>query len=101
MLGKGEGKIINTASMASLLVPHPQQQTAYNASKAAGGLVNKSACLLRWQQAKAVPWRLKACREDNLKGVCVPPPVGPTPHDLSSAVFACNVLHTVAVCLQW
>eukprot|EP00882_Tetradesmus_deserticola_P002628 GHRQ01002795.1.p1 GENE.GHRQ01002795.1~~GHRQ01002795.1.p1 ORF type:complete len:589 (+),score=311.88 GHRQ01002795.1:153-1919(+) len=35
MLGQGYGKIINTASMASLLVPHPQKQAAYNASKAA------------------------------------------------------------------
>lgn len=31
----GHGKIINTASMASLLVPHPQKQIAYNASKSA------------------------------------------------------------------
>lgn len=31
----GRGKIINTASMASLLVPHPQKQIAYNASKSA------------------------------------------------------------------
>jgi NAD(P)-dependent dehydrogenase (short-subunit alcohol dehydrogenase family) len=29
------GKIINTASMATLLVPHPQKQIAYNSSKAA------------------------------------------------------------------
>jgi NAD(P)-dependent dehydrogenase (short-subunit alcohol dehydrogenase family) len=29
------GKIINTGSMASLIVPHPQKQAAYNASKAA------------------------------------------------------------------
>lgn len=36
MLAAGHGKIINTASMASLLVPHPQKQAAYNASKAAG-----------------------------------------------------------------
>jgi hypothetical protein len=36
MLARGRGKIINTASMASLLVPHPQKQAAYNASKAAG-----------------------------------------------------------------
>jgi NAD(P)-dependent dehydrogenase (short-subunit alcohol dehydrogenase family) len=36
MLAQGCGKIINTASMASLLVPHPQKQAAYNASKAAG-----------------------------------------------------------------
>lgn len=35
MLKQGRGRIINTASMASLLVPHPQKQIAYNASKAA------------------------------------------------------------------
>lgn len=36
MLSQGHGKIINTASMASLVVPHPQKQAAYNTSKAAG-----------------------------------------------------------------
>ena len=35
MLAHGGGKIINTASMASLIVPHPQKQAAYNASKSA------------------------------------------------------------------
>ena len=35
MLANGYGKIINTASMASLLVPHPQKQAAYNCSKSA------------------------------------------------------------------
>jgi len=35
MLAHGGGKIINTASMASLIVPHPQKQAAYNCSKAA------------------------------------------------------------------
>ena len=35
MLAAGYGKIINTASMASLIVPHPQKQAAYNASKSA------------------------------------------------------------------
>lgn len=34
MLPAGYGKIINTASMASLIVPHPQKQAAYNTSKA-------------------------------------------------------------------
>jgi NAD(P)-dependent dehydrogenase (short-subunit alcohol dehydrogenase family) len=34
MLAAGYGKIINTASMASLIVPHPQKQAAYNAAKA-------------------------------------------------------------------
>ena len=35
MLKQKKGTIINTASMATLLVPHPQKQIAYNASKAA------------------------------------------------------------------
>lgn len=35
MFRRGRGKIINTASMAALIVPHPQKQAAYNASKAA------------------------------------------------------------------
>lgn len=35
MLAQGYGKIVNTASVASLIVPHPQKQVAYNASKAA------------------------------------------------------------------
>lgn len=34
MLPAGYGKIINTASMAALIVPHPQKQAAYNTSKA-------------------------------------------------------------------
>ena len=37
MLPRGYGKIINTASMSSLLVPHPQKQAPYNVSK--GGVV--------------------------------------------------------------
>jgi len=35
MLPAGYGKIVNTASMASLIVPHPQKQAAYNAAKSA------------------------------------------------------------------
>ncbi len=31
----GKGKIINTASVAGVLVPHPQKITAYNTAKAA------------------------------------------------------------------
>ncbi len=34
MLAQGYGKVINTASMSSLIVPHPQKQAAYNVSKA-------------------------------------------------------------------
>jgi NAD(P)-dependent dehydrogenase (short-subunit alcohol dehydrogenase family) len=35
MFPAGYGKIVNTASMASLIAPHPQKQAVYNASKAA------------------------------------------------------------------
>jgi NAD(P)-dependent dehydrogenase (short-subunit alcohol dehydrogenase family) len=42
MLPRGYGKIINTASMASLIVPHPQKQAAYNASKAGVVQLTKS-----------------------------------------------------------
>lgn len=35
MFPHGYGKIINTASMASVIVPHPQKQVSYNASKGA------------------------------------------------------------------
>lgn len=34
MFKQGYGKIINTASMSALIVPHPQKQVAYNVSKA-------------------------------------------------------------------
>lgn len=43
MLEAGYGKIINTASMSSIIVPHPQKQAAYNASKA--GVVNLTRSL--------------------------------------------------------
>lgn len=43
MLAAGYGKIINTASMASLIVPHPQKQAAYNSSK--GAVVNLTRSL--------------------------------------------------------
>lgn len=35
MLAEGYGKIINTASMVTQCVMHPQKQVAYNSSKAA------------------------------------------------------------------
>ncbi|MCG8928227.1 SDR family NAD(P)-dependent oxidoreductase [Lentzea sp. CC55] len=35
MFPHGYGKIINTASMASMIVPHPQKQVSYNVSKGA------------------------------------------------------------------
>jgi NAD(P)-dependent dehydrogenase (short-subunit alcohol dehydrogenase family) len=34
MFPSGYGKIINTASMSALIVPHPQKQVSYNVSKA-------------------------------------------------------------------
>ena len=43
MLQAGYGKIINTASMSSIIVPHPQKQAAYNTSKA--GVVNLTRSL--------------------------------------------------------
>jgi len=43
MLKAGYGKIINTASMSSVIVPHPQKQAAYNTSKA--GVVNLTRSL--------------------------------------------------------
>ncbi|KAK9791633.1 hypothetical protein WJX73_009315 [Symbiochloris irregularis] len=42
MLKQGYGKIINTGSMASIFVPHPQKQATYNASKAAVVQLTKS-----------------------------------------------------------
>ena len=42
MIPQGSGCIINTASMASLLVPHPQKQAAYNVSKAAVAHLTRS-----------------------------------------------------------
>lgn len=42
MLKQGYGKIINTASMAAVFIPHPQKQAAYNSSKAAVVQLTKS-----------------------------------------------------------
>ena len=43
MITRGYGKIINIASMSSVLVPHPQKQAVYNTSKA--GVAHLTACL--------------------------------------------------------
>lgn len=43
MIAQGYGKIINVASMSSVLVPHPQKQAVYNTSKA--GVAHLTACL--------------------------------------------------------
>lgn len=72
MLGQGCGKIINTASMASLLVPHPQKQAAYNASKAAGESdmlrptpgsywVTVARCWCACAAAVLLHWWLRSC----------------------------------------
>src|SRR5262249_48820124 len=42
MFPHGYGKIVNTASMASLIVPHPQKQGLYNTSKAAVAHLTRS-----------------------------------------------------------
>lgn len=65
MLARGTGKIINTASMASLLVPHPQKQAAYNCSKAA---------VVKMTQSLACEW---AGRGLNVN--CISPGIVDTP----------------------
>jgi len=65
MLTKGYGKIINTASMASLLVPHPQKQIAYNCSKAA---------VVKMTQTLACEWAAKGINVN-----CISPGIVDTP----------------------
>eukprot|EP00310_Coccolithus_braarudii_P018155 CAMPEP_0183340344 /NCGR_PEP_ID=MMETSP0164_2-20130417/6926_1 /TAXON_ID=221442 /ORGANISM="Coccolithus pelagicus ssp braarudi, Strain PLY182g" /LENGTH=603 /DNA_ID=CAMNT_0025510461 /DNA_START=45 /DNA_END=1856 /DNA_ORIENTATION=- len=65
MLKSGGGKIINTASMASLVVPHPQKQAAYNASKSA---------VVKLTQSLACEW---ASRGINVN--CISPGIVDTP----------------------
>lgn len=65
MLAKGYGKIINTASMASLLVPHPQKQIAYNCSKAA---------VVKMTQTLACEWADKGINVN-----CISPGIVDTP----------------------
>merc|ERR1719498_2108197 len=65
MLAHGGGKIINTASMASLIVPHPQKQAAYNASKSA---------VVKLTQSLACEW---ADRGVNVN--CISPGIVDTP----------------------
>jgi len=65
MLSNGYGKIINTASMASLLVPHPQKQAAYNCSKAA---------VVKMTQSLACEWADKGLNVN-----CISPGIVDTP----------------------
>merc|ERR1711907_461888 len=65
MLKNGGGKIINTASMASLIVPHPQKQAAYNCSKAA---------VVKMTQSLACEWA-----DRNVKVNCISPGIVNTP----------------------
>merc|ERR1712194_435449 len=65
MLKHGYGKIINTASMATLLVPHPQKQAAYNCSKAA---------VVKMTQTLACEWA-----EKGLNINCISPGIVDTP----------------------
>ena len=65
MLKHGYGKIINTASMATLLVPHPQKQAAYNCSKAA---------VVKMTQTLACEWADKGLNVN-----CISPGIVDTP----------------------
>lgn len=58
MLARGRGRIINTASMASLLVPHPQKQIAYNASKAAVVKITQAfiSLFVLWERNNPFLW---------------------------------------------
>ena len=65
MLASGGGKIINTASMASLIVPHPQKQAAYNCSKAA---------VVKLTQSLACEWASRGVKVN-----CISPGIVDTP----------------------
>lgn len=66
MIAKGYGKIINVASMSSLIVPHPQKQAAYNTSKA--GVAHLSASL-------ATEWAEHGVRVNAVSPGCVRTPL--------------------------
>ena len=84
MLKNGGGKIINTASMASLIVPHPQKQAAYNASKSAVVKLTQSlAC--EWADRNInVNW----CATHPTAATGAPPPQALRRHMLSAATGA-------------
>lgn len=52
MLPAGYGKIVNTSSAASVIIPHPQKQVAYNTSKA--GVVHLTKSLAAEWAARGV-----------------------------------------------
>ena len=55
MLAHGGGKIINTASMASLIVPHPQKQAepiSANSCMNLGEFFTCSSCLVKYRMSE-------------------------------------------------
>ena len=66
MIPKGYGKIINVASMSSVIVPHPQKQAVYNTSKA--GVAHLTASL-------ATEWAEHGIRVNAVSPGCVRTPL--------------------------